>query len=473
MTETPPDYNDHTPTPNPKPAPPPPKPKSGRGLAGLALLLALGAGGASGYLWYLWQQEQLAQTSQIGQAVRQALAPQATQLADLQQQIKNLQALKDEFEKARAANQTLREQLLGLTGDVQPLKNTLELQKGESGVLRNELKLLRESQETARSALEKQQQGLETGLQAQDDRLKQLDERLKNAQLAYNGLAESLDGLKITAAKGGDVNAFPLTEVDYLLRLADHKLSLERNLPTARQALEVAQKRLKVVDEAALTAVQTMLTEALGSLRGVKLPDLSALAHKLIEMREQVATLPLKVEVTTASRNPQDPPAEPAASTDSTQPWWDRASDLAWKEFKELVIIRRTGSQALPLIALEQEFFLRQNLLLELESMRMALLSDNAASYQDSLKLVNEWVNTYFNTQHTQVTDFQEQLKALGAVQFNPYIPDLSGLTQAFHQAMARRQPVRAISPPASAASATPAVPDAPPASTPAVGKPQ
>ena len=102
--------------------------------------------------------------------------------------------------------------------------------------------------------------------------------------------------MRTLAAKGGDVNAFPLTEVDYLLRLAESKLKLERNVPGARLALETAQERLKTVDEDALSPMQTMLDEALGSLRGVKLPDVSALAHKLVEMQQQVGALPVKIE---------------------------------------------------------------------------------------------------------------------------------------------------------------------------------
>lgn len=452
MTEPTPDYTDAIKAPPPaappaKPTPPPPKPKSGRGLAGLALLLALGAGGASGYLWYLWQQEQAAQASQIGQAVRQAVAPQTAELATLQQQLQQLQALKSELEQARTANQTIKEQLLGLTGDVQPLKNALELQKGEGELLKSELKLLRESQDTGRGELQTQQQTLEARLAEQLQRLNQVDEQIKNAQLAYNGLTEHFETLKTVTAKGGDINAFPLTEVDYLLRLADHKLALERNLPAAKQALETAQQRLKAINEPALGSVQTMLNEALGSLRGVELPDISGLSHKLIEMRGQVAGLPVKINVSEADAKPPAPPAAGAASADPAQPWWNRAGDAVWSQFKDIVVIRRVGSDAPPLIALEDEFFLRQNLLLELESLRMALLSGNAAAYQDSLRLVNEWLSTYFNSQDPQVSAFQDQLKALGAIQFNPYIPDLGGLVQAFHTAMAQRQPVRAAFP--------------------------
>ena len=40
---------------------------------------------------------------------------------------------------------------------------------------------------------------------------------------------------------------------------------------------------------------------------------------------------------------------------------------------------------------------------------------------------------------------FQSEVKALESVQFNTYIPDLAGLNKAFQDALAKRQPVRAV----------------------------
>ena len=423
-------------------------PKSGRGLAGLALLFALGAGGASGYLWYLWQQDQARQANRLDQTLKQAMAPRDTELQVLKTQIQQLQTLKAEFDQARAANQTVKEQLLGLTGDLQPLKNAMELQKGENSVLKGEMKLLRENQDVQKTGTQEQQRELDGRFQTQQTQLAKLDEQYRNLQLAHDGLADSFDTLKTVAAKGGDVNAFPLAEVDYLLRLADNKLKLERNLPAARLALDTAQQRLNGVKENALASVQTLLAEMIGSLRGVQLPDLSALAHKVVEMEKRVATLPVKIDSGVSDiKNRIKPADQVAVSADPARPWWERAGEAVWKHFRDIVVIRRVRSDAPPLIAMEEEFFLRQNLILELESMRVALLRGDAQSYQDSHELVENWLKTYFDPQDARVAAFVDEVKALRAVSFNAYIPDLTGLNQAFQDAMARRQPLRALQP--------------------------
>ncbi len=442
-----------TPAPSPQSAPKippaavtPPAPKSGRGVGWLALLVGLGAAGGSGYLWTLWQQDQATQKSRLDQAIKQAIDQRDPEFQALKAQVQQMQSLKTGLDQARADNQVLKEQQLGLTGDLQPLKNAMELQKGENDLIKGELKLLRESHDAHKASVQKQNADLGGRLQDYESRLAKQSEQIQNLKLSDGGLNEQLEITKTLVAKGGDVNAFPLAEVDYLLRLADAKLTLERNVAAARLALDVAQQRLKAVNESAMASVQTMLGEAIASLRGVKLPDLSALAHKVAEMQKEIGGLPVRIVSGVPDiKNRVKPAATATVSTDTERPWWDRAGEAVLNQFKDIVVIRRVRSDAPPLIAMEEEFFLRENLRLELESMRAALLRGDAQAYRDSYDLVTQWTEKYFDTEDKQVAAFLAELKALQTVEFNPYIPDLTGLNQAFAEAMARRQPIRAL----------------------------
>ncbi len=428
-------------------APPPaPAPKSGRGLAAFALLVALGAGGGSGYLWYMGQQDQATQTTRLDQAIKQAIAQRDPEFQALKSQVQQLQALKGGLDQLRTDDQALKEQLLGLTGDLQPLKNAMELSKGEVDIVKGEINLLREGQDSHKSTVRQQKEQLEATLREQETRLGKLSEHLRNLQLSHNGLTENLETVKTVASQGGDVNAFPLAEVNYLLRLADAKLKLERNVPAARLALEAAQQRLKAVNESGLAPLRTMLGEAIASLRGVKMPDFSGLAHKILELEKDADALPLKLDSGVPDiKNRVKPATGVTVSDDISRSWWDRATEAVWNQFKDIVVIRRERSEAPPLIAREEEYFLRQNLRLELESMRMALLAGDATAFQDSYQLTRDWVEKYFDGQDPRVAAFLAELQALQAVQFNPYIPDLTSLNQAFNDFMTQRQPIRAV----------------------------
>ncbi len=423
-----------------------PAPKSGRGVAWLALLVGLGAGGGSGYLWYLWQQDQAAQADRLKTAIKQAIDQRDPAFKALEAQVKELQTLKAGVDQVRTENQNIQGQILGLTGDLQPLKNEMELYKGENQVIKSEMALVREGQAAHQTTLQQQKEALDRQLQEHQGQIAQMDTQIKNLKLSDSGLAENLETVKTVAAQGGDLNAFPLAEVDYLLRLADAKLKLERNISVARLALDVAQQRLKAVNESGLAPVQTMLAEAIASLRGVQLPDFAGLAHKLADLEKDVSGLPLKIDSGAPDiKNRVKPATTVTLSTDAERSWWDRSAEAVWNQFKDIVVIRRVRSEAPPLIAMEEEFFLRQNLRLELESMRMALLRGDAESYQDSYALVRKWTETYFDVQDARVTAFLGQLQALQTVQFNPYIPDLAGLNNAYREALTRRQPIRPV----------------------------
>jgi uncharacterized protein HemX len=110
-------------------------------LAGLALLIALGAAGGGGYLWYLRQQDQATQAGKLEQAIKQAIALRDPEFQALKTQVQQLQGFKASIDQTRAENQDIKGQILGVTGDVQPLKNAMELQKGENEILKGDMKL--------------------------------------------------------------------------------------------------------------------------------------------------------------------------------------------------------------------------------------------------------------------------------------------------------------------------------------------
>ncbi|MCC7220685.1 MAG: uroporphyrinogen-III C-methyltransferase, partial [Candidatus Contendobacter sp.] len=197
-----------------------PAPKSGRGVAWLALLVGLGAGGGSGYLWYLWQQDQAAQADRLKTAIKQAIDQRDPAFKALEAQVKELQTLKAGVDQVRTENQNIQGQILGLTGDLQPLKNEMELYKGENQVIKSEMALVREGQAAHQTTLQQQKEALDRQLQEHQGQIAQMDTQIKNLKLSDSGLAENLETVKTVAAQGGDLNAFPLAEVDYLLRLA-------------------------------------------------------------------------------------------------------------------------------------------------------------------------------------------------------------------------------------------------------------
>lgn len=151
--------------------------------------------------------------------------------------------------------------------------------------------------------------------------------------------------------------------MDYLLRLADAKLKLSVTSASPGWRWMSPSNAWKAVNESGLAPVQTMLAEAIASLRGVQLPDFAGLAHKLADMEKDVGGLPLKIDSGVPDIKTRVKPATTVTmSADAERSWWDRSTEAVWNQFKDIVVIRRVRSEAPPLIAMEEEFFLRQNL---------------------------------------------------------------------------------------------------------------
>lgn len=494
-------------TPRSPGATPAPPSGGGKGLAGLALLIAVVAAAGSGYLWWAWEQSRArspdpeAQLAQVDQRVQQALDKAA------QEREAALQALKDQVQSALAQSETVQGAAQNLGGELQGLKNASEALRGDTQTIRTRLQELGGELESIKADIQSRTETLQGELQTvksqsetlkgdadtvrsriqslsdelaklgqemdnleglikgldenQVEQISRLANRLDNLQLGQSGLLNNLEAVKEVAARGGDVNALPLSEVEYLLRVADHKLKLQKDVTTALDALRIADRRLEAVAEPEFNRVQRMIKENIATLRGVDLPDISALAHKIFEMEQRVDGLPLRIDVKVTDLKEQVRPKiqeEGVVSLEGETPWWEQVGNTVWRQFKDIVTIRYERTGGPPLIAVEEEYFLRQNLRLELEAMRLALLRGDAGSYQESNDTARNWLHTYFDDTNEKVQTFLSELQDLQTVQMNPYVPDITGTLNAFRDVMETRQPVRSVLPSAqSAATPTPA----------------
>lgn len=490
--------------------------KAGKGIAVLALLLALLAAGGTLYLWYLWhtgRQARLAQAADLdaraqevltqvvqerdadltglkkeSQSLKQALANLETQTEAQDQQGASLRA---GLNKIQYAIKQVQGDIATLKGDVEITEGNIEIQKADTKSLLTNVNNLKKSladlrsanetleetvasqQETdqirkdAIAALQEEVQGIEThlasalgqlqnNLQNHSKSLADLDNRIEDLQLVQRNLLTNLNNMRTLVAQGGDVNALVLSEVEYLLRMAQHKLNLQRDVAGAIAALQVADERLDSVDENRFQRVQRMIEENITTLKGLDLPDRPALAHQIVQLEERLNRLPLRIDVQLAQLRERVKPnlGERDIPTDSELSWWQRASDVALRQLKDIVVVRNERSDALPLLAPDEEYFLLQNLRMELEAMRMALLSSDVTSYLESVAMAHQWVRTYFDTDDEQVQQFLQQLEKLKDVKLDPFIPDIGDTLQAFQEIMDSRTPLRSLTKPAAASTA-------------------
>ncbi|WP_251976042.1 uroporphyrinogen-III C-methyltransferase [Salinicola avicenniae] len=210
-------------------------------------------------------------------------------------------------------------------------------------------------------------------------------------------------------------------EAEYLLRLANQRLQLERDVKGAKALLNAADSRLREADNPALVPVRRAIQSELAALDSVPEIDRTGLYLALMAQQEQLARLPLKQEVD-----------EIAAGEGETRPsggWRDQLATLG-RELKDLVTVRRHDQPLEALITPEQESYLRQNVRLLLEQAQLALLKSEPELYQASLDKARELVEGYYAADNEGVQRSLSRLESLRETNVRPSLPDISESSQ-------------------------------------------
>jgi uroporphyrin-3 C-methyltransferase len=229
-----------------------------------------------------------------------------------------------------------------------------------------------------------------------------------------------------------------LAEVDYLLRLADQRLQLSHDIPTAITALQQAQEQLTNYTNGQYVDVTANIAQLVQILSALSQNDSAAIVARLSALLITTKALPYTTPAGQTDKLRQAPaPAAGGASplAERIQQW----GRVVWHDLKSLVTIRRNSEVSLPLLNPQQRYLLQTQLNLKLETARLAALAHNQPLYHASLQEAAEWVRRYYDTSASAVTETLTTLGALAEINVDPELPSLQVLRQ---QLQAARPPV-------------------------------
>ncbi len=253
--------------------------------------------------------------------------------------------------------------------------------------------------------------------QTQADWTAQVDERLAAADSA---LTEALN--QITQAAPPSEREWKLAEVEYLLRVANHRLLMEQDVATALGLLQAADGILEALDDLVLHPVRAALADEMLALSRSEGADVQGLYLRLDALKRQLETLALaKPQYRLAE--PEEAPSEPSGVLDAVA-----------AEFRQLVRFRRIDTPAKPLLAPEEAVYLELNLRLMLEQAQLAALKRDQVVFDSSLGSALEWARNYLDLDDPDVQDTLEALADLRQVQLDVPLPDLSASLNALLQ---------------------------------------
>ncbi len=230
----------------------------------------------------------------------------------------------------------------------------------------------------------------------------------------------------------GARDTFLLAEAEYYMQIANAQLQLASNPYLATLALEMADERIIQLANPALIDVRRAIADETAALAVMEKPDIAGTTLTLASLARVVDSLPLRSESRT-----QD---EPAAEVPEEQSGVGRAWASVKGAMSGLVKVTPPDQAKLELITPDAEYFLRNNIALQLQAARLALLRGEQAVFEQSLDDTTALLEQYFDTDSTQVSGALQTIDEMRGDMAATAAPDISGSLELLRQFQALRE---------------------------------
>lgn len=283
---------------------------------------------------------------------------------------------------------------VGLYGWVKQQVSTLHTNNGE---IANQVIALQQAQDKQRAELEgiiKQQAG-------------QLDEAKRHQDALTKQLNEVQQ--KVATISGSDAKTWQLAQADFLVKLAGRKLWSDQDVTTAAALLKSADASLAEMNDPSLITARRAITDDIASLSTITQVDYDGAILKLNQLSNQIDNLRL------ADNNDDDSPMD----TDSNElsgsiSEWRVNLQKSWQNFMDsFITIRRRDETAVPLLAPNQDIYLRENIRSRLLVAAQAVPRHQEETYKQALDNVSTWVRAYYDTDDAATKAFLEEVDKL------------------------------------------------------------
>ncbi len=284
----------------------------------------------------------------------------------------------------------------------------------------------------SRTQLADQVAELQQKLQNQRDTASQQQQSV-NAQLsALHKHQEELTGY-IDVIRNRDKHLrkdWLILEAEYLIQLANYRLLFERDINTAMVALQSADVRLKETGDPAVLNVRKAIAASIQSLKQIEQVDLAGLSLTMTALNQELGKLPLHTPDPVAKAREADTELSEAKQVSA----WTELPAAIWRDVKSLIVIRDHAQPVGPLLSPDQRFFLVENLRLQIEQARLAMLSGQAQVYSERIGTAIGWIEQHFDKEAAITKATLDTLNQLKSAPIAPELPDISASYQALQK---------------------------------------
>ena len=307
-------------------------------------------------------------------------------------------------------------------------------------------------QNTAENGVEVAVAGVESQLTATRRSLSDLESRVGNIDAADDGTAAAVEALRreldervrllsslpgrmttlessmasLAGVSTSARNTWLLAEAEYYLQIANAQLQLANNPQLASMALSMADERVVQIADPALTDVRRAIADESAALDVMEKPDIAGATLTLASLARVVESLPL---------------ARAAGAEDSETESFDAEQSgarRAWAAVKStasgLIKVTPPDREKLAMLTPDGESFLRNNIALQLQAARLALLRGEQVVFEQAIDDVGALLDEFFDADSAQVASARETLSEIRGSVFTTSVPDISASLRLLRQ---------------------------------------
>ena len=174
------------------------------------------------------------------------------------------------------------------------------------------------------------------------------------------------------------------------------------------------------MNDPSLINARRAITEDIASLSAVSQVDYDGIILKVNQLSNQIDNLQL------ADNNDDDSPMDSdGTELSSSLSEWRINLQKSWQNFMDsFITIRRRDETAVPLLAPNQDVYLRENIRSRLLVAAQAVPRHQEETYKQALDNVSTWVRAYYDTNDATTTAFLEDIDKLSQQNITMNVPD-------------------------------------------------
>ena len=206
-----------------------------------------------------------------------------------------------------------------------------------------------------------------------------------------------------------------IADAEYLLSIANQRLYLMGDINTTREALEAADQRLRESGDAGAFKIREQIARDITAIQNVAVADIVGMYASIQALQDQIDSLTLFLPYTGKALTPQPVVQESP----------DKEAHALLDQLGQMVTIRHTEHQIKEILTPEEAQFIREQLSVKLEMVKIALVQQNEQLYQISLVDAKKWLEKNF-AQNSETSRFITELDRFTAIKLRSHFPDIS-----------------------------------------------